>query len=99
MKIIAEYVDHIDDELDGAKDYSEKYLYQKSLGNTKDANLYREMATDELKHTAYLHDMASNEIKRLRETYQPTQVMQEVWDKSHTRYVEKTAWIRKMLEM
>lgn len=99
MKIIAEYVDRIDDELQDAKDYAEKYLYQKSLGNSKEANYYREMASDELQHSDYLHDMATTEIRRLKEVYKPTQAMQETWDKSHVRYVEIASWVRKMLEM
>lgn len=99
MKIIAEYVDHIDDELEGAKDAAERYLYAKSLGDSKTANLYYEIAQDELKHSTYYHEMAVQEIKRIKDVFKPTEAMQDAWDKSHVRYVEIAAWVRKMLEM
>ena len=56
-------------------------------------------AVDGLETSEYLHEMVVREIKKLREVYQPTTEMQEVWDKSHARYVEGVAFIKKMLEM
>lgn len=104
MKYIQDYVDRIDEELKDAKDYAEKYVYSKSLmqyrsGQYPDADYYKTMAMDELRHAEYLHEMSVREITRLREVYKPTTEMQKVWDESHAKYVECAAWIKKMLEM
>lgn len=99
MKIIADYVDRIDNELADAKDYAEKYLYYKSLGNSRNANYYKDMSNDELTHAMYNHEMAVDEVKRIETVFTPPATMQEAWDKSHVRYVETYAWVKKMLEM
>lgn len=99
MTKIKHYVEHIDDEICGAKEYAEKYIECKAKGNTSNANKYKEMANDELKHATYLHDIATQEIEELNKVFQPTVEMQEKWDKSHKEYVEKVAWIKQMLAM
>lgn len=99
MKIIKDCIDRIDEELQDAKYYAEKYLYTKAMNQYPDADYYKTMSVDELRHSEYLHELVVREIKRLREVYQPTTEMQEVWDKSHARYVEGAAFIKRMLEM
>lgn len=99
MTKIKEYVEAIDDELEGAKDYAEKYVEHKAKGNPGWSNKYKEMSTDELKHATYIHDIAVAEIEELNKVFQPTVAMQEKWDKSHKEYVEKVAWIKQMLAM
>lgn len=99
MTKIKQYVEHIDDEICGAKEYAEKYVESKAKGNSTWANKYKEMANDELKHATYLHDIATQEIEELNKVFQPTVEMQEKWDKSHKEYVEHVAWIRQMLNM
>lgn len=99
MTIIRRIVDHIDEEICGAKDYAEKYVEAKSEGNSMWANRYKEMTNDELKHATYLHDLAIEKIAQLRQVYEPTADMEEMWDKSHKNYVERVAWIKTMLNM
>lgn len=103
MQKIKKYVDRIDEELNDAKTYAECYLDYKSRGNINSyptfANRYKEMATQELQHSMYLHDMAVIEIEELRKGYTPPSYMEEIWDKSHKKYIEKTAWIKQMLAM
>lgn len=99
MTKIKQYVDSIDEELCGAKEYAEKYIEFKAKGNSGWSNKYKEMATDELKHSTYIHDIAMQEIEELNKVFQPTVEMQEKWDKSHKEYVEKVAWIKQMLSM
>lgn len=99
MTKIKHYVEQLDEEICGAKDYAEKYIEAKSKGNSGWANKYKEMANDELKHATYIHDIATQEIDELNKVFQPTVEMQEKWDKSHKEYVEKVAWIRQMLAM
>ena len=35
----------------------------------------------------------------IQKVFQPTVEMQNVWDANHAEYVEKFAWIKRMLEM
>ena len=99
MTRIKNLADEIKDELGSAKEYAEEYLTYKSKEDSGWANRYREMATDELKHAGYLHDRVVNEIEELRKTYTPPQEMLDKWDKDHKKYIEKSAWIKQMLEM
>lgn len=97
--MIKKYVDLIEDEIEGAKEYAEKYVECKAKGNTARAQKYKEMATDELKHTTYIHDMAIQDIEELKKIYTPPVEMQEKWDKSHKEYVESIAWVKQMLTL
>lgn len=99
MRSIKAYVEHIDEELEGAKDYAEKYVEAKAKGNTSMANKYKEMASDELRHAGYVHEFAVAEIDALSKVYTPPVDMQKKWEESHKEYVEKAAWIRQMLSM
>ena len=99
MRSIKAYVEHIDEELEGAKDYAEKYVEAKVKGNMNVANKYKEMASDELRHAGYVHEFAVAEIDALSKVYTPPVDMQKKWEESHKEYVEKAAWIRQMLSM
>lgn len=99
MTKIKHYVETIDEELNGAKDYAEEYIECKAKGNMPWANRYKEMANDELKHAMYIHDKAVADIDELSKVYTAPVEMQDAWDKSHKEYVEKAAWIKQMLAM
>ena len=99
MRVIKQYIDAIDDELHGAKEYAEKYVEAKVNDDMATANRYKEMASDELKHAMYEHEWAVKKVGELAKLYTPPVEMQEKWDKSHKEYVEKVAWIRQMLAM
>lgn len=99
MKYIEDMVLDIEDEINGAKGYAEKYVYNKSQNRPDRARLYFEMAQDELKHAKNTHMIAVEEIEKLKEFYKPTNEMMEIWDKVHKDYVEKFAWIKQMLDM
>lgn len=99
MKVIKEYVDLIDEELESAKDYAEKYLYCKSMNDVKFAKYFMDMAADELRHANNLHEIAVTKIEALKKVYIAPAYMEEVWEKSHQSYVERAAWIKQMLAM
>lgn len=104
MRYIKGLIEQMDEELEGAKDYAERYVYQKSLGNmqsesVRNATRYKEMAQEELKHAMYIHDMVVSEVARLEPEYRPTEAMREAWEHSHNEYVEETAKIKTMLTM
>jgi hypothetical protein len=50
MKMLEKFMDHISGELEGAMEYAEKYIENKAKGNTMRANVFKEMAGDELRH-------------------------------------------------
>lgn len=99
MKMIADLITNMDEEIEDAKTYAEKYLEYKAMGNGGWANKYREMSNDELKHTTYIHDKIVEDLGMLKQVYTPPEDMMEKWEKSHKKYVEKVAWIKQMLAM
>lgn len=99
MRLIKDYVERIEEEVEDAKYYAEKYVEAKVKGDASKANRYKEMATDELKHSSYLHEWAINEISAISKVYTPPASMQETWDKANTQYVERVAWVKQMLSM
>lgn len=99
MTKIKKLAEHIMEEVEGAKEYAEKYVECKAKGDMQCANRYKEMANDELKHAGYLHDKATQDIEEISKVYEPTEEMEEKWEKCHKKFVEKTAWIKQMLSM
>ena len=99
MKVIADYVEHLDEEIEGAKEYAEKYVEAKARGKIDVANKYKEMAHDELRHATYVHGFAVAEIEAISKVFTPPADMQEKWNKAHKEYVERVAWVKQMLEM
>ena len=99
MTKIKKLVEHIEEEICGAKDYAEKYVEYKAKGNTQWATKFKEMANDEIKHAGYLHDLAMQEIETLSKVYTPPFEMQKKWDEKHKEYVENSAWVKQMLTL
>ena len=100
MTKIKKYVDGIAEELHDSKCYIEKALEYKSMGDADRYNGYKEMSIQELSHAMRLHDYAVQDIEKLRAVYPDIpQKMMDAWDKSHTEFVEKAAWIKQMQSM
>lgn len=99
MYIIKKMADHIEEELDGAKDYAEKFIEAKAKGNMAMANKYKEMASDELRHAGYIHEFAVGEVEAISKVYTPPVEMMEKWERLHKEFVQETALIRQMLSM
>ncbi|MBO7250851.1 MAG: hypothetical protein J6V42_06215 [Clostridia bacterium] len=99
MRSIKKYVEAIDEEIEDAKEYAEKYVEEKAKGQMGIANRYKEMATDELKHATYLHEMAVAEIEQVSKVFKPPVEMEKKWEEAHKEYVERAAWIKQMLAM
>lgn len=99
MKYIKRYVEHIEEELEGAKDYAEKYVECKAKDNMTHANKYKEMAQQELTHAMTLHTFAVEAIENLSKVYTPPAEMEEKWNTAHKDYVEKAALVKQMLTL
>ena len=99
MTKIKKLADEMMDEICSAKEYAEKYVEYKAKDEAQWANRFKEMANDELKHAGYLHELAVSEIDTLSKVYTPPQNMVDKWEKDHTVYVEKAAWVKQMLSL
>lgn len=99
MKSIKKYVEQLEEELEGAHNYAEKFVECKAKGNMTRANRFKEMAMDELKHCGYIHEMAVQEIEEIKKVYTPPVEMQEKWERAHKVYIEKAAWVKQMLTL
>ena len=100
MRKIQELADHIKDEVCDAKEYGEKYVEEKVSGNTNVASRYKEMASDELKHAGYLHEMVVAEINKIKASgIKYPESMEERWKTVHAEYVDKAAWVKQILTL
>ena len=100
MTKIKKYVENIAEELHDSKDYMEKALEYKAMGQSERYNGYKEMSIQELSHAMRLHQYAVEDIEKLKTVYpEIPQSMQDAWDRSHVDFVEKTAWIKQMQAM
>lgn len=100
MTKIKKLTDRIAEELCDAKEYAECYVEHKVENDSKWTQRFKEMSSDELRHATYLHELAVEEINRLKEVVpDPPSKMIDAWNDAHTMYVEKYAWVKQMLEM
>lgn len=100
MTLIKRYVEHINDELCGAKEYIEKALEYKVRGDSIRYAKYKEMSLQELGHATSLHEFAVQDIEALRKVYpEIPQDMLDKWEHSHNEFVERAAWIKQMHTM
>jgi ferritin len=99
MRYIKKLTEHIEEEIESAKEYAESYVEFKAKGNTTVASRFKSMAEDELTHAGFFHEQAVMEIEKLGKIYTPPVDMMEKWEHEHKEYVERTAWIRQMLAM
>lgn len=99
MRSIKKYVDHINEEIEGAKEYAENYIEWKARGNMQRANTYREMAQDEISHAMNIHEFAVKDIEELQKVYTPPTDMLEKWEREHKKFVEEVAHVKQILAM
>ena len=100
MKKIKDYIEKMNDEIDGAKEYIEKALWYKAKNDTNRYTKYKEMSIQELGHAMIIHQFASEDIAELERVYPDIpEEMQDKWNKAHNEYVDKVAWIKQMQNM
>ncbi|MBO4544108.1 MAG: hypothetical protein J5725_13140 [Bacteroidales bacterium] len=100
MKKIKEYIEKMNDEIEGAKEYIEKALWYKAKNDTNRYTKYKEMSLQELGHAMIIHQFASEDISELERVYPDIpEDMQDKWNKAHNEYVDKVAWIKQMQNM
>ena len=96
MKILDKMMDHICDELEGAWEYTEKYLENKAKGDQRYSK-YREMAMDEINHAEILYSFAVEDINKLGRVYTLSGEEEEKWEHTKKRYAAKLAMLKHTL--
>ncbi len=91
--------DQICDEVESAKCYAETYVELVLEGNNQWSSKYRDMAMQELTHATWLHERATEMIKRLKNIYTAPPEMEEAWDEAHEQYISKANEVKQMLQM
>lgn len=99
MRRIKELVERIDDELESAEEYAEKYIEYKADGDNAMASKFEQMAEQEMNHADMMHSVAVKEIEKVSAVYNAPADMREKWDKSHTEYIQRAARIKSMLNL
>lgn len=99
MKMIDKMLEHLEEEVEGARGYAEKYIECKAKGNMPRATRYKEMATDELKHAGYLRDMDIADVEGLSKVYTMTDAEQSKWQHGHKHLTEQMAMVKHILSM
>lgn len=99
MKMIAEIVEDIREELDGAEHYAKKATQYKGMDDRL-ASMYATMGTQELSHVDTLHEQAVRLIQVQRsEGKEIPAAMQAVWDWEHGKMVDHVSRVKMLLEM
>ena len=98
MKIIAQIIDFIDDELEGAEGYA-KCAIEWKADHPKLAAKLNELATEEMGHMKQLH----GEVMRLIDDYratkgEPPKEMLAIYNYEHKKQISRAAIIRQLIE-
>ena len=97
MRKLEKMIDDIHDEVDGAREYAEKYIDSKAKGNVPRATKYKEMATDELKHANYIRDFAIADAEGIKRVHTLTEEEVEAWEHAHKRLNDAIAMVQHLL--
>lgn len=98
MKVIAELVDMIEDELEGADNYAETALRLKNDYPVL-AKKLNELAGEEMGHFKILHTEIAKLIEEYRKQYgEPPKEMLAVYRYEHDKQIRQAAEIRAMID-
>lgn len=98
MKMIAEIVEDIREELDGAEHYAKKAAQYKGMDD-RISSMYSTMAAQELSHVDTLHEQAVRLIQAQKaDGHEVPAGMQAVWDWEHSHMMDRVARIKVLLD-
>lgn len=99
MKIIQKLSEMIEEELEGAEEYAKCALEYKDENPTL-ANVFYDIANQEMRHVNMLHDQVVAIIKKHREQHgEPPAPMMAVYEYLHKKHIEEAAEVKNYLEM
>lgn len=99
MRLVDNMLEALEEEVEGAKEYAEKYIENHARGNMTRANRYKEMVADELKHANFLREMDIADIDELKKVYVMTEDEEMSWQHGLKHISEQIAMIKHMLSM
>ena len=99
MKLIHKLIESFEEELEGAKEYAEKYIDSKARGNIVRAEKYSEMAKDELKHAGYMKEFAIKDYEEIKKVYPVPDETEEAFEHALKKSSECMATVKQMLSM
>ena len=98
MKMIAEIVEDIREELDGSEHYAKKATQYKGMDDRL-SFMYATMGAQELSHVDTLHEQAVRLIQAQKAEGKDVPAgMQAVWDWEHSHMMDRVARIKVLLE-
>lgn len=97
MHYIDELIEKVEDEIEGAREYTEESIKARAKGHTERANKYKAMAMDELSHAATIRDFATQDIDEIKRVYDLPVEVEEQWKRAHRKFNECIASIKLML--
>lgn len=97
MKMVHKIIEHINEELEGAKEYAERYIECRAKGNSSRAAKYKEMANDELRHAGYIYDFAVQDVTDIKKVYPMPVEADDAWNHATKHYAECVAMVKHML--
>lgn len=99
MKLIADIVKDIREELEGAEHYAKLATEYKDENHSL-ADTYATMASQEINHVDMLHVQVVKIIQAYRDEHgAPPEAMMAVWNWEHDGMVDKTARVKVLLDM
>lgn len=99
MKILDHMIEDLEEEVDGAREYAEKYIECKAKGNTARATKYKEMAMDELKHAGYIREFAISDAESVKHVHTLTEEETSAWEHAHKKLNDEIAMVHHLLSM
>ena len=97
MHYIDELIEKIEEEIEGAREYTEESIKARAKGHTERANKYKSMAMDELTHAATIRDFATQDVDEIKRVYTLPVEVEENWNRAHRRFIECMSAIKLML--
>lgn len=97
MKILHKMLEALEEEVEGAKEYAEKYIENRARGNMTRANKYKEMANDEIKHAEYIMTFNMMDVDEIKRVYTIPEEDEENWNHRHKCLNEQIAITKQML--
>lgn len=94
MNVVQIYIEHIKEETDGAKNYAYLYVQYKNE-KPKWANMYSQMANEELIHAGYILTMAKEQIPTIAWISDEDK---KHWEECQSYYAEQAAIVKLMLQ-
>lgn len=97
MKLVHKMIDQIEEELEGAMGYAEKFIESKVHGDTHRANIYRQMSFDELTHAGNVYEFSAADMARIKSVHQLSEECELRWEEAKKHYAEFVAKVKYLL--